>query len=56
MKVNVKEVDIFKKMGNDDGDREGRSQQMTHQANLILQKANDEKSCLLYTSPSPRDA
>lgn len=25
MKVNVKEVDIFKKMGNDDGDREGRS-------------------------------
>ena len=43
MKVNVKEVDIFKKMGNDDGDREGRSQQMTHQANLILQKANDEK-------------
>ena len=24
MKVNVKEVDIFKKMGNDDGDREGR--------------------------------
>ena len=43
MKVNVKEVDIFKKMGNDDGDREGRLQQMTHQANLILQKANDEK-------------
>lgn len=41
MKVNVKEVDIFKKMGNDDGDREGRSQQMTHQANLS--KANDEK-------------
>ena len=36
MKVNVKEVDIFKKMGNDDGDREGRSQQMTHQANLLL--------------------
>ena len=30
-------------MGNDDGDREGRLQQMTHQANLILQKANDEK-------------
>ena len=43
MKVNVKEADIFKKMGNDEGDREGRSQQMTHQANLILQKANDEK-------------
>lgn len=43
MKVNVKEVDIFRRMGNVEGDREGRSQQMTHQANLILQKANDEK-------------
>mgnify|MGYP000049072636 CR=1 FL=1 len=50
MKVNVKEVDIFKKMGNDDGDREGRSQQMTHQANLILQKANDEKRDYLVSS------
>ena len=39
MKVNVKEVDIFRRMGNVEGDREGRSQQMTHQANLILQKS-----------------
>ena len=39
----LKKLIFLKKMGNDDGDREGRSQQMTHQANLILQKANDEK-------------
>ena len=38
MKVNVKEVDIFRRMGNVEGDREGRSQQMTHQANLIFKK------------------
>ena len=57
MKVNVKEADIFKKMGNDEGDREGRSQQMTHQANLILQKANDDTKIrgLLQTSLSETD-
>ena len=43
MKVNVKEVDIFKKMGNDDGDREGRSQKKTQQTNLKQKKTKKEK-------------
>lgn len=43
MKVNVKELDHFRNLEKDAKDKEERLQQMTHQANLILQKANEEK-------------